>query len=318
MPDRVFEDAAVETGFSVFQKEGSTAARAKNTVQFTRREEAKPEPVFTDVRRIPQKAFAASPVRVFDTSISPETEAVKAKMRGGPSIGEMYDVKFGLKTGDDAKFTHRTKGLHKEDKRLLRGDDVWRHGFCWGGEYVWYVPKKMTAHRATARPGEPARFEHPKVLVKDTTKQFACAYEPGDYYVKDVLVVIPKQGARDAYDLRFVAGVINSSALRFFYRTTYSTLHVQNGELAALPLPRVDMKKPNGRAKHDALVGLVEKLIRCRAELAEAQTEADSVRLGNRCDALDAHIEQAVNQLYGLSPADRKVVADALRALYRN
>jgi hypothetical protein len=51
----------------------------------------------------------------------------------------------------------------------------------------------MRAHRTTARPGEPARFGQPKVLVKDTTKDFACTYEPGQYYVKDVLIVIPKK-----------------------------------------------------------------------------------------------------------------------------
>jgi hypothetical protein len=30
------------------------------------------------------------------------------------------------------------------------------------------------------------------VLVKDTTKDFACTYEDGTFYVKDVLIVIPK------------------------------------------------------------------------------------------------------------------------------
>ena len=54
----------------------------------------------------------------------------------------MYEVQFGLKTADDSKFIHKSRGLHKEDKPLLRGEDVARYGFQWKGEYVWYVPKR--------------------------------------------------------------------------------------------------------------------------------------------------------------------------------
>ena len=69
-------------------------------------------------------------------------------MRSGPTIGSMYDVLFGLKSGDDAKFLHFVKGKHAEDKPLLRGDDVRRYGVQWRGEYVWYAPRQMTKHRA--------------------------------------------------------------------------------------------------------------------------------------------------------------------------
>ncbi|MBE3111087.1 MAG: hypothetical protein IMZ46_11365 [Acidobacteria bacterium] len=63
-------------------------------------------------------------------------------------------------------------------------------------------------------------------MVKDTSADFGCAYEPGEYYVKDVLIVIPDEGAPRDYDLRFVVGIINSRALHFYYRTTFQTIHV--------------------------------------------------------------------------------------------
>ena len=315
MPDRVFEDASVETCLFSFQREANRAARMNHKVLFVRCTDTKTGPVFARVRQIPQKAFASSPLRVFDTSIAPETEIVKAKMRGGPLIGDLYAVKFGLKTGDDAKFLHSTQGLHQEDKPLLRGDDVSRYGFNWKGEYVWYAPGQMTQHRKTARPGEAVRFEQPKVLVKDTTKSFACTYENGSYYVKDVLIVIPQQRTHNVYDLRFVAAVINSAALRFYYRTTFSTLHVQNGELASLPLPKLDMKKPDHKKQHDAAVALVDAVLACRVQLAEAVTDGDRNRLERRCEALEARIEQVINALYGFSEADKRLIEEALSAL---
>ena len=81
MPNRVFEDAAVETGIFVLERDINTARRSGNRVNVTLCSEAKPEPKFTDVRKIRQSSFAASPSLVFDTSISPKTEAVKKIMQ---------------------------------------------------------------------------------------------------------------------------------------------------------------------------------------------------------------------------------------------
>ena len=81
-----------------------------------------------------------------------------------------------------------------------------------------------------------------------TSADFACTYEPGKYYVKDVLIVIPKLDLIPEFDLPFVAGVINSTALRLYYRTTFQTIHVQNEELASLPMPPIDFSKEPPRA----------------------------------------------------------------------
>ena len=312
LPDRVFEEAQVETMAFAFQREVNKAARARHRLQVLRCGKGAVENEFRGVRMIPQRAFQNTYLNVFDLSIEPKTEAVKAKMRAGPTIGSMYDVVFGLKTGDDPKFLHTTKGKHKEDKPLLRGEDVRRYGVNWKGEYVWYVPKCMTAHRSTARPGEAARFEQPKVLVKDTTKDFACTYEDGTYYVKDALIVIPKPGAAVTYDLKALAGIINSKVLWFFYRTTFQTLHVQNKELASLPLPALDLKSQEGKTAHDRLASLVGQMLQAQEQRVEAMTDADSTYLDGRIHALDRRIDELVCTLYGLDTNDANVIEAAV------
>ena len=223
-------------------------------------------------------------------------------------IGSNFEICFGLKTADDDKFLHHTKGLHKEDKPLLRGDDVKRYETNYKGEFVWYVPKRMRSNRPTARPGEPRRFEQPKVLVKDTSSDFACTYEPGEFYVKDVLIVIPKEDVTPIYDLKFVAGVVNSKALHFYYRTTFQTIHVQNEELASLPLPKVDFKKPADKSRHDRLVELVEQMLAAKAKLPSAKTECDREFYTNKCATLDQQIDALVYELYGLTAEEIKLV----------
>ena len=271
-PYNVFAEAQVATGVFVFEKSTPTA---KNKLKVIRASELSNGATFQLVREIPQQVFHQTFQNVFDISISPETESIKDKMRQGILIGSNFEICFGLKTADDDKFLHHTKGLHKEDKPLLRGDDVKRYETNYKGEFVWYVPKRMRSNRPTARPGEPRRFEQPKVLVKDTSSDFACTYEPGEFYVKDVLIVIPKEDVTPIYDLKFVAGVVNSKALHFYYRTTFQTIHVQNEELASLPLPKVDFKKAADKTRHDRLVDLVEQMLAAKQKLPSAKTERD-------------------------------------------
>ena len=263
---------------------------------------------FQVIREIPQLTFQNTFQNVFDTSIAPETETIKDKMRQGTLIGSNFEICFGLKTADDEKFLHHTKGLHNEDKPLLRGDDVKRYEINYKNEYVWYVPKRMRAHRSTARPGEPRRFEQPKVLVKDTSSDFACTYEAGDYYVKDVLIVIPKEDLKPNYDLRFVTAVINSKALHFYYRTTFQTIHVQNSELASLPLPKIIFSNPADKSRHDRLVELVEQMLVAKAKLPSAKTDRDREFYTNKCATLDQQIDALVYELYGLTAEEIKLV----------
>jgi hypothetical protein len=264
--------------------------------------------IFNLIREIPQSAFRGTFQEVFDTSISPETEAVKTKMRRGPKIGECFEIVFGLKTGDDSRFIHHNRGLHREDKPLLRGSDVKRYEFHYKGEYVWYVPDKMRSLHSTARPGEPSRFEQAKVLVKDTSKDFACTYEPGKHYVKDVLIVIPKQGKPSSYDLRFIAGVINSRALYFYYRTTFKTIHVQTEELADIPLPILDLATAKDRSKHDRLVRLVTGMLTAKTQHTAAKSEATRGVTQRQIEAIDSEINDMVYSLYGLTTEEISIV----------
>ena len=238
-------------------------------------------------------------------------------MRAGKTIGDLFDVRFGLKTADDAKFVHRTKGLHKEDKPLLRGEDVKRYYYEHKGEYVWYVPKRMRAHRNTERPGEPERFEQPKVLVKDTTTDFACTYEDQHFYVKDVLIVIPRTHDEnpDRPDLRFVAAVVNSSALRFYYRTTFQTLHVQAEELASLPLPKFSRSSKRAAERHDEIVGLVDQILDAKRRLAKAKSDRDRHFAEGKIASLEHQIDRLVYEAYGLTNDDIRVIEQALSAM---
>ena len=162
-PYNVFAEAQVATGVFVFDK---SAATPKHKLQVIGAAATTNGAQFKVLREIPQQTFQKTFQNVFDTSIAPETEAIKDKMRRGTLIGANFEICFGLKTGDDDKFLHHTKGLHMKDRPLLRGDDVKRYETNYKGEYVWYVPNRMRAHRSTARPGNRSVLNSRKFWLK--------------------------------------------------------------------------------------------------------------------------------------------------------
>jgi hypothetical protein len=125
--------------------------------------------------------------------------------------------------------------------------------------------------------------------------------------VKDVLIVLPKANAL-AYDLKALAGIINSKALRFFYRSTFNTLHVQNKELASLPLPELDLNNKRDKASHDRLVALVTQILQAEEQRTKAVTEASISYLEGRIETLDRQIDDLVCSLYGLNAVDRALI----------
>ena len=188
---------------------------------------------------ISQAAFNATYKNVFDLSIDESSTMIKNKMQVvSQPLGELFSLAFGLKTGDDDRFLTFNPAVSPDCKKLIRGADVNRWTINFKGEYVIYQPEKMRLNKSTARPGTAERFEQPKVLVRDTGGGLMATYDDDSYYAKDVIII--EQEGQSAIVLKTLAALLNSTPLRWYYETTFPTLHVQRDELASLPIPNLD------------------------------------------------------------------------------
>lgn len=287
----VFDSAAVKTCVLVMER-GIVSSSIVNTAVVSAAHELEN----LALRRIPQSKFIQNYKHIFDLSSETRTDGVKAKMRNGSiPLGQAFDVSFGLKTGDDSKFLS-CELKTKQHRPLLRGEDVGRYTTRFKGEYVWYVPDKMRAHRQTARPGTSARFEQPKVLIRDTGGGLRGTFDGEEYYVKDVLIVSHSSQSSDL--LKRLIGVLNSTLMSFYYDTSFPTLHVQRDELASLPIKQGLF----GRNSQDKIPNLVDRI------LSEKRRDA-----GADVSALEREIDELVYGLYGLTPDEIKLVEEATR-----
>lgn len=167
----------------------------------------------------------------------------------------------------------------------------------------------MVSHRKTARPGSTSRFEQPKVLIRDTGGDLEATFDGDNYYVKDVLIVASTD--KDAESLQFLTGILNSRLMKFYYETSFPTLHVQRDEVASLPVGRGDMVKETDRSRFMRVVSLVSQILKLHKQLATAKTLQDQTMLQRQIDATDRQIDQLIYELYGLTDEEIKIVEAA-------
>jgi type I restriction-modification system DNA methylase subunit len=299
--DNVFEEATVKTNILVLSKE-----TIKNNRLHLARVDAGCSIESVKFRKLDQAIFAKQYKSIFDLSLQPAHEKIKARMRAFKmSIGDQFDVSFGLKTGDDSKFLTFKKKSGKY-KPLLRGEDVHQYSCHWKGEYVWYAPEEMRRHRKTARPGTVQRFEQTKVLVRDTGAGLECTLDDQQYFVKDVIILSSR--SQDKGDLLYLTGLLNSRLMRFYYETSFPTLHVQRNELASLPYRPINAKNAKETANRQRIEHLVEQMLSLKDTLAFTESDKEHNVIQRQIDATDREIDRLVYDLYGLSEEEIAIV----------
>lgn len=285
--ENVFESAAVRTAILIAQPtmaSGSIAASIGDDARSA---------LCQNRNSIEQRVWSEAPRNIFDLASTSILDRIRRKiLDGGSAVSSLCEVSFGLKTGDDSKFISKQPFAH-HNQRLLRGRDICKYRLRWNGEYVCYDTAAMREHRKTARPGTSERFEQPKVLVRDTGDVLEAAFDAGNCYVKDVLILIAKP--RIDYPLQAITALLNSLAVRFFYETTYQTIHVQQNELASIPIP------PATAADKARLSQLAEAC-------AAAAQRGDEATLAVH----EAEIDQIVYRLFDLTPDEIALIESAL------
>ena len=111
----------------------------------------------------------------------------------------------------------------------------------------------------------------------------------------------------------FLLGVLNSKLLRAlwvgrFYDQRLTFPKIKGTYLKELPIAFPDLSAAADRARHDRLVGLVDKMLALTTKLRAAKTDAERQALQNAVTATDQQIDALVYELYGLTPEEIALV----------
>jgi type I restriction-modification system DNA methylase subunit len=187
------------------------------------------------------------------------------------------------------------------------------------------VPAKIS------RPTFPELYENPKILI-NKLGIIKAVYDKSNIYCDQTIRIavlwshlnniqnnsINKYMTKARIDLEklsreynelFLLGIINSKMGVFLLDRIRGEKNIDiNPEyLKQLPIPALDLSSQSGKAKHDVLVSLVEKMLDLKQKEAAERSDHLKEILTRQIDSVDKTIDAAVYELYGLTEEEIKI-----------
>jgi hypothetical protein len=204
---------------------------------------------------------------------------------------------------------HATSKRNKTYGRYLDGVDVCRYWLGWSGEWLSYGDW-------IAEPRRSVPFDGERILVRQipaSPPYLVHGVLTSDEYYNDINSMVIFAPGKDV-SLKYLLGIINSRLVSFWFEKKFDKLQrkifpqFKVKELADFPIAKLDLSKPADKARHDRLVGLVDKLLVLMPKLRQARSESEKQTLQNAVTAADQQIDAQVYELYGLTKAQIKLV----------
>jgi adenine-specific DNA-methyltransferase len=259
-------------------------------------------------RRQTQSVFARLPGACFNLHLGRADLDLLDRLAELPTMGDRFEIHEGVHSGNARARLFRPERPPGETAPLLLGrGEVRRYKIDWAGSWIDLSPgaiDRSAGHYANL--GRPEWHCSPKILVRRTGDHLVAAHEPrGLYASNNLFLVLPRAAAKPSV-LRATVAVLNSRLLTWCFRARvprvgrlFAELKIHH--LAALPHPA------EGRWTARAIADL--------DELARRRARAER---GSAAAALaDQAIDERVEELYGLTPGERRHVEGQSRKLAR-
>lgn len=152
------------------------------------------------------------------------------------------------------------------------------------------------------------KFEKPKIIYPNILQKPEFTFDTDSNYTNQKCYIIAK-------DDKWLLGVLNSSVIFYLFRTLLPKLRGDFYEpnysiFKTFPIPKLDLSKPGDKAKHDAIVVEVERILKLKAEHQALEADLSERRheVAAQIEATDRKIDALVYDLYGLTDDEIAIV----------
>jgi hypothetical protein len=121
------------------------------------------------------------------------------------------------------------------------------------------------------------------------------------------------------YDPHFLAGVLNSRLMSFYYRTVFGGNALQGGylrigppQIRSLPFPRLDFSRGHDRGLYEAVIASATEATKIATAMHQAATPHEANQRRRELAAVLVRLDNDVYELYGLTGAERNVIEAVL------
>jgi len=232
-----------------------------------------------------------NPTTIFDTENNTLVKEVFNKIENNTiPLESVLQFTRGIKTSDDNRFVAKSK-INDEYKKVFRGRNIKAYQMNWDNEWIWYRPDLMR-EKVGCLPHTKDLFEVKEKLITqrvNSSMQLLVAYDTGMNYFLDTTNVSRIETLNKKYLMKYIAGLLNSKLINFWYCNKYRMPTIGLYELHSIPVKEATKKD------QEKIVKLVDKI------LVSQNNET-------QISSLKKQIDEIIYNLYGIEPEDVKII----------
>jgi hypothetical protein len=196
-----------------------------------------------------------------------------------------------------------------------------RYTSSWGGTYICYdmaearkyIRDKKELRKVQLR-DESIFLQPEKIITAQDSKTIRGTLDTQSFYTTNSIHTTYMKAGIEGYNIRYILGLMNSALVNYYHQSLVlkgQDLHPQIlvTNLRKLPIRTINFDDPADVARHDKMVGLVERMLALHQKLAAAAIPADKQLYQRQIEAADRQIDVLVYELYGLTEEEIGIVA---------
>ena len=300
-------DATVTTSIIILRKENNESIRKRNLINYV--EVTENDYTFLLIKEIPQIFFISDNNHAFTVSWSKEYSILTEKIsENTKSLGELFEVRNGLATGDDPAFI-KNKKESSIDKKVIYGEDIKRYNIEYKNRFVHYDPSMMKKHRKTARPASKDWFEiDEKIVIHQVGGAKIKACLDIDSYYATISTILIKR-LNNFLNLKYLLSIINSKLIAYWYKKQSVTSTVKVSEIRRMPI------KISTPERQQPFIKLVDRMLSLNKQLQEIgdKKTAQTAKLDEEIRKTDKEIDELVYKLYNVTEAEKKIIEESVK-----
>jgi adenine-specific DNA-methyltransferase len=293
----VFTAASVDTCIFIFKK-GKATKKSKLIVK-------KADIAFevNKISELEQSSFANNNRTDFNLLVSDnDSEILNKILKKSKPLNTYCGAYFGIQTFDRDKYVSiEKKNNHFEP--IIDGGNIEPYKLKPSKEYVNYIPSAIKSG------GNETIYRQDRICIRQIGSFPIATFVPtGIFTLNTIYNVYLKD--KDIADLKFLLGIINSNATRFFWGKNNSDEKktfpkIKKEAILSIPIPTINKEN---KSLHDEISKSVNQLLQFNDEKVLAKLQTKVSQLESKIDFCESRINEIVYKLYELTEDEIKIV----------
>jgi hypothetical protein len=174
--------------------------------------------------------------------VSQKEKKIFDKMKQCTFLEEIVNIKYGLRTGDNAKYLSN-KDDNNIGLKIARGSNIERYFFNWNPEYLLSKDGLPNSYFTNAELKEKIILQYVRTNSTDPKSRWleACLIEDNNFVPLNSTSFLYNKS--NTISLKYLLVVLSSHLLNYFYKAHYTDVNVKPLYLAKLPVPGIDQNE---------------------------------------------------------------------------